>query len=452
MRDIEMVALIVAGEPDGLAAAYDRYAPALHAYCRSLLGQPAAAEEAVQDTFIIAAGELSGLRDPGRLRPWLYAVARNECRYRLRSRAWSAPLDDAGELSDDTVDDLAADTERAELRAVASAALAGLSPRDREIVELNLRHDLAAPDLADILGVSVNQAHALTSRARAQFEAWLGALLVARDGRESCPELATGLGSWDGQLDVLLPKRVNRHIQHCEVCEERRRHELDPALLLSALPLALPPAALRDHLLRLIGDESPAASAYRIEVIRRAGPFGQSGFPEPLDPPRAGYRPKPPALLTAGVAALAVFAGGALFGADVLKPHTPLAPVAAGKAPFAAVAPASPGITVKPVHSTRHGHSDPPLAAPIVPWVAATAPTVPIASSSPSPSTKPPSATPSPAPTPSGSPSPSPSPSGSPSPSPTDTPTTPVSPSVSATATTVVPSLALRLEVVLPSS
>jgi len=55
---------------------------------------------------------------------------------------------------------------------------------------------------------------------------------------------------------------------------------------------------------------------------------------------------------------------------------------------------------VKPVHSTRHGHSDPPLAAPIVPWVAATAPTVPIASSSPSPS-----------------------PSGSPSP--TDTPTTP---------------------------
>jgi RNA polymerase sigma factor (sigma-70 family) len=455
MRDVEMVALIVAGEPDGLAAAYDRYAPALHAYCRSLLGEPAAADEAVQDTFIIAADELSGLGDPRRLRPWLYAVARNECRYRLRSRAWSAPPGDSGELSDDTVDDLAGDAERAELRAVASAALAGLSPRDREIIELNLRHDLAGQDLADILGVSVNQAYALTSRVRVHFEAWLGALLVARDGRESCPELAIGLESWDGQLGELVPKRVNRHIQHCEICDERRRRELDPALVLGALPLALPSAGLRDQLLRLIGDESPAASAYRIEVIRRAGPFSQSGFPEPLDPPRASYRPKPPALLTAGVAALAVFAGGALFGADVLKPHTTLPPVAAGKEPFAApTAPAGTGITVKPAHSTRRGHSDPSPSAPIVPWVAATGPTVRISSSRPSPSAKPPSAAPSPAPSVSPSPSPTPTDSPSPtgSPSPTDSASASSSPTAGATATALVPSLALRLEVVLPSS
>jgi RNA polymerase sigma factor (sigma-70 family) len=438
MRDIEMVASIVGGEPAGLAAAYDRYAPSLHAYCRSLLGEPAAADEAVQDTFIIAADELTGLGDPRRLRPWLYAVARNECRYRLRSRAWSAPPDDAGELNDDTIDDLAADAERAELRIVASTALAGLSPRDREIIELNLRHDLAGQDLADILGVSVNQAYALTSRARAQFEAWLGALLVARDGRESCPELAVGLDSWDGELDVLVPKRVNRHIQHCEICEDRRREELDPELLLGALPMALPPAGLRDQLLRLIGDESPAASAYRIGVIRRAGPFSQSGFPEPLDPPRAGYRPKPPALLTAGVAVLVVFAGGALFGAEVFNPHTPLPPIAAGKQPFSVpTVPPVPGVTVKPVHSTRGGRSDPPLAAPIIPFVTATGPTVPISSSRPSPSPRssPPSAAPSPSP--------------SVSPSPTDSPSASTTP----TATAVVPSLVtLQLDVVLPSS
>jgi len=457
MRDVAVVASIVADEPDGLAAAYDRYAPGLHAYCRSLLGEPAEADEAVQDTFIIAAAELSGLGDPGRLRPWLYAVARNECRQRLRSRAWSAPPDEADEVSDDTVDDLAADGERAELRAVVSAALAGLSPRDREVVELNLRHDLAGQDLADILGVSVHQAHALASRARAQFEAWLGALLVARGGREACPELAMGLDSWDGQLDVLLPKRVNRHIQRCEICEERRRHELDPALLLGALPLALPPAGLRDHLLRLIGDESPGASAYRIGVIRRAGPYSQSGFPEPLDPPRAGYRPKPPALLTAGVAVLAVFAGGVLFGADVFQPDAPLPPIAAGTAPFSApTAPVGAGITVKPAHSTRRGPSEPPVTTPIIPFVAATGPTVPIGSSRPSPSPRssPPSASPSPSPSPSASPSPTPtptptsSPTPTPTPTPTDSATASVTPTVSATASALILSqLTLRLDV-----
>jgi hypothetical protein len=35
--------------------------------------------DAVEETFVIAAARLGGLRDPRKLRPWLYAVARNEC-------------------------------------------------------------------------------------------------------------------------------------------------------------------------------------------------------------------------------------------------------------------------------------------------------------------------------------------------------------------------------------
>src|SRR5215469_17066068 len=78
MRDREIVAAVVAGDPAGLAAAYDSYAAVLYSYCRSLLAEPEDASDAVQDTFVIAAAKLDGLRDPDRLRPWLYAVARNE--------------------------------------------------------------------------------------------------------------------------------------------------------------------------------------------------------------------------------------------------------------------------------------------------------------------------------------------------------------------------------------
>src|SRR4051794_41764696 len=84
MRDSEVVVAIVAGDADGLAEAYDRYAAPLYTYCRSLLREPADAADAVQDTFVIAASKLAGLRDQSRLRPWLYAVARNECQRRLR--------------------------------------------------------------------------------------------------------------------------------------------------------------------------------------------------------------------------------------------------------------------------------------------------------------------------------------------------------------------------------
>ena len=210
-------------------------------------------------------------------------MARNECRHRLRSRALAARPDAANELTDETVD-LAADAERAQLRAATGAALAGLGPGDREIVELNLRHDLAGQDLADVLGVSLSQAEALASRARARFEASLGALLIARTGQESCPELAAMLSRWDGQLNVLLRKRINRHTEHCEQCGDRRRHELNPAMLLSMLPVALPPPGLRDQLFYLIDDMGPTASAYRAGVIHRAGPFGWSGFPRATRP------------------------------------------------------------------------------------------------------------------------------------------------------------------------
>ena len=80
-----MVAAVVAGEPDGIAEAYDRYAASLYAYCHSMLPRPEAAE-VVQDTFLIAVSRLDGLRDPDRLDAWLHAVARNECLRRLRTR------------------------------------------------------------------------------------------------------------------------------------------------------------------------------------------------------------------------------------------------------------------------------------------------------------------------------------------------------------------------------
>src|SRR5580658_3651322 len=176
--DSELVTSIVAGDPEGLAAAYDKYAADLYSYCRTLLREPADAADAVQDTFVIASAKLAGLRDPDLLRPWLYAVARNECRRRIRSRGTSVDLDAAGEMSDGSAP-VGEGLERAELRDLVHEALVGLNPSDREVIELSLRHDLATDELALALGVQLNHAHALLSRARGQLERALGALLVA---------------------------------------------------------------------------------------------------------------------------------------------------------------------------------------------------------------------------------------------------------------------------------
>ena len=317
MRDSEVVAAIVAGDPAGLAEAYDRYAAPLYNYCRTLLREPADAADAVQDSFVIAASKLSGLRDPDRLRSWLYAVARNECHRRLRDSK-QAPLDEAADVTDEA--DVSAGAERAEIRALVRDAMTGLAPAEREVLELDLQlrqQGLGGAEVASVLGISRNHVHALLSRARDHLETALGALVVARAGRPDCPVLDTLLKDWNGRLTVLLRKRVNHHIERCLVCSERRRREMVPAKFLGVAPIAALPlvtaalaAGLREQVLRTVTGNSPAAVAHRATVARTTYTFGHHGFPQPLHPIKTPWwHPRPVHVsAAAGTAAAVTFA------------------------------------------------------------------------------------------------------------------------------------------------
>jgi RNA polymerase sigma factor (sigma-70 family) len=293
MRDSGVVAAIVAGDPDGLAEASDRNASPLYAYCRSLLREPGDAADAVHDTFVLAASRLAGLRDRNRLRPWLYAVARNECHRLLRSRAAQVPtpLDEIADVTDVSADadadaGAAAGAERAELRMLVRSAVRGLGAGEQDLIELALRQGLDVAQIAAVLGVSRNHAHALLSRARGQLETSLGALLVARSGRGDCDALSGILDDWDGELTVLMRKRINRHIEGSRACSERKKRELAPALLLGAAPLAALPEAMSARLwkrvLRLASSDSSKAAAHRARVARRR--VQPSGVPQAAGP------------------------------------------------------------------------------------------------------------------------------------------------------------------------
>jgi DNA-directed RNA polymerase specialized sigma24 family protein len=138
MQDRDVVAAVVAGSPDGIAEAYDRYAASLHAYCHSMLPGPEA-DEVVQDTFIIAVSKLGGLRDPDRLDAWLHAVARNECLRRLGTKGprgskgsgYAASASSAVPGSADPDDVLPAVTLLAGLRGRVLTACADNSPTGR---------------------------------------------------------------------------------------------------------------------------------------------------------------------------------------------------------------------------------------------------------------------------------------------------------------------------------
>jgi RNA polymerase sigma factor (sigma-70 family) len=424
MGDSEVVASIVAGDPDGLAEAYDRYADPLYKYCRSMLSDPADAADAVQDTFVIAASRLADLREPERLRPWLYAVARNECLRILRAKKPASALDEAPDVTDDAAG-VGEDAERAELRALLENAVGGLNPSEREVIELQLRQGLEPAEVATVLGVSRNRAHSLLSRARNQLEACLGVLLVGRAGREECSQLASMLSGWDGRLTVPLRKRVHRHTEQCPTCFTRRAFELRPAMLLGLSPgaamaaaaaesfwlAARAPAGLKAHTLTLAYGQGPAAIAHRIAAVGRAGSFGRDGFPKPArsagakagllrDAAKGGLRSSPER--QAAVAVGVLLAVAIAVAAIALTGNAEHLTLAGGKPrgsapPLAAAAVAPPAV---PGKSTAAASAPPASASASTPASAAPAPSSTTANPTPAPVTASPSSTLAPSPPP----------------------------------------------------
>lgn len=225
ISDAELVSAAAAGDRRAFAGIYDRYAHRLHDFCIGMVRDRDAAADCVQEVFCTAAADLPKLRDPDKLRSWLYAIARHTALRTIHTRRREPVCDDVPDVAsgDPSPDLLAA---RSELVNLITEAAGGLSDRERAVLELAYRHGLDGPELAEALGVSNESGRKLVQRLRDTMERSLGALLVARRGRTAqndCPELGAILSGWDGKFTILMRKRVSRHIESCPICEQERR-------------------------------------------------------------------------------------------------------------------------------------------------------------------------------------------------------------------------------------
>ena len=251
--DARLVTDFLAGDKSALAAIYDRYAPGLYDTAAAMLSDRHDAADMVQDVFCIAAERLGQLREPDRLKPWLYSVLRHEVYRRTKKRKRAVPVD----FQDEGTPDVASgyDPHEAgeaiahdELASLVRSAASGLDERDRLVLELSVRQGLAGADLADALGVTPEQSYSLVHRMRDRVEKSLGALTVAKAGRRECSQLDQILSGWDGELTILLRKRVNRHIEECATCD-RTRKKYAPLALFGAAPVFAMPFGLRERVL-----------------------------------------------------------------------------------------------------------------------------------------------------------------------------------------------------------
>ncbi len=166
-----------------VAALFDQHASMVLGLCRLLLRDHHEAEDAAQQTFVSAYRSLLRGTEPREDGAWLAAIARNECRARIRTRL-AAPVALDGELTDRLADpadvaDVAA--RRAELAEI-TRTLAGLPLRQREAVALRDFLGLSYEEVASTLAVSVPVVESLLFRARRRL----------RDSVRTVPRYAAG--------------------------------------------------------------------------------------------------------------------------------------------------------------------------------------------------------------------------------------------------------------------
>ena len=146
--DETLFAAYRAGDAAAFERLFQRYQGSLGRHLTRMLDDPAAAEDLLVETFLRLHRHRDRWREGTPLRPWIFAIARNLARNRLRSqRLWGwLPLDHTADTREAPP---AADDE---VRRRVAAAFAALPAAQREACSLRLLGGLTLEEIARVTG------------------------------------------------------------------------------------------------------------------------------------------------------------------------------------------------------------------------------------------------------------------------------------------------------------
>ena len=176
--DAVLVQRAIAGDARAFDALVRRHLPAAFAVARSIVVEPADAEDVCQDAFTAVLARLEECQPAEKFRAWLLRSVRNRAiSFRRWQRVREASVLGAGPGETDVASNrespLAA-AERADLRGRLGDALATLSDAQRAVVLLHDVEGWGHREIANLLGVAEGTSRATLFAARRRLRALLG--------------------------------------------------------------------------------------------------------------------------------------------------------------------------------------------------------------------------------------------------------------------------------------
>jgi RNA polymerase sigma factor (sigma-70 family) len=240
LGDERLVEQVRRGNDAAFEVIFDRHHRGILAFCRHMLASAEEAEDAVQHTFAQAYDSMRRGDRELKLKPWLYAIARNRCISILRARR-----EEASELADIPTAGLTeAVQQRHELRELL-ADIRELPVDQRAALVLSEVGDLSHGDIANVVGCPVSKVKSLVFQARSS-------LLETRNARDiPCQQIREQLATASG--GALRRGPLRRHVSQCDGCREYRDSvKRQKAMLAAALPV-VPTLALKKGALAAAG-------------------------------------------------------------------------------------------------------------------------------------------------------------------------------------------------------
>jgi RNA polymerase sigma-70 factor (ECF subfamily) len=215
------------GDRAALEALLVRSAPQVLRFAQRMCRSRGDADDVLQDALFSASRELAQFRGESSFSSWLFTLARSACarRYRrtLDKAGMAVPLDeDAHERvlsspAPSPEDELSAH----ETARMLDAAMAQLDEAAREVLLLRDVEGLTAPEVAQVLGITVDAVKSRLHRARGALRERLEPAIRIDDANGAlCNHIAMTFSTQlEGDLSALDCAAMEKHVAGCRRCE-----------------------------------------------------------------------------------------------------------------------------------------------------------------------------------------------------------------------------------------
>lgn len=231
--DSDLLCSARGGDRQALEALLERHQRRVFRFGLRMCGEEESAKDVLQETLLAAARGIRDFRGASSVSTWLYAIARSFCT-KVRRTSKFAPghvssIEGSSEAAQvpDARRSPEEDAAGKQIEAALRDAIGALDPIYREALVLRDIEGLSAPEVAQVLGLSIEAVKSRLHRARLAVRERVAPALgivpaPVTPAAQACPDVLELFSrKVEGEISGNICAEMERHVQACDACRTR---------------------------------------------------------------------------------------------------------------------------------------------------------------------------------------------------------------------------------------